>query len=131
MIPLVNLVTAAVTTVLAVSSGRNMLQTATLSRSSARQEQEQQQQPLPLSLPLLLPEDSTETVVSKIKSLKRKELLQLYFHSRGPQNLNEVKGEWDGLLLDNNSWVMVRTAHVLVSRRFFCSRVTVATFNMY
>ena len=56
------------------------------------------------------PTDSTETVISKVQQMKRKELLELYFTgSRGPNDMSEIEGEWDGILLDNQSWIMVGT----------------------
>lgn len=100
MIPLVNFAAAAVTAVLTISSGRNMLQTASLVSKP----------PPTSSAVLLLPlkDATTESVVSHVQSLNRRELLQLYLQSRSPQNLQEVAGEWDGCLLDNHSRVMVR-----------------------
>ena len=102
MIPLVNIAAAAVTAVLTFSSGKNMLQTVALSRQNNQNQASFSIQGLKLQ-----PEDSTETVVSKVQSMKRKDLLQLYSSSRSPKDLEEVQGEWDGCLLDNNSRVMV------------------------
>ena len=100
MIPLINLAAAAVTAVLTISSGKNMLQTVSLSR---------QQTPTTLPLQQLDHINDSSTVISHVQSLNRNQLLQLYFHqSRSPRNLKEVEGEWDGCLLDNNSRIMVR-----------------------
>ena len=94
----VNLAAAAVTAVLALSSGRNVAQTINVGRQDPRQSSIGD---------LFQPTDSTEAVVSKVQGLKRKELLELYFSSRGPTDLSELQGEWDGCLLDNQSWIMV------------------------
>ena len=36
----------------------------------------------------------------------RRELLQLFLRSQAP-SIDDIQGEWTGILLDNNSWVMV------------------------
>jgi hypothetical protein len=95
---IVNLAAAAVTAVLAVSSGRNMIQTVSVSRQNNLN---------CIVGDRFLPTDSTQAVVSKIQTMKRKELLELYFTSRGPKDMQEIDGEWDGCLLDNQSWIMV------------------------
>ena len=94
---LVNLAAAAVTAVLAVSSGRNMMQTVHVGRQENHAGVGSAFQPT----------DSTETVISQVQAMKRKELLELYFSSRGPKEMAEIEGEWDGCLLDNQSWIMV------------------------
>lgn len=91
-----NLAAAAVTAVLALSSGRNVFQTIQVGRQDSATKPS-----------FFQPSDSTEAVISKAKSMKRKDLLELYFNSRGPTDLQEIKGEWDGCLLDNQSWIMV------------------------
>lgn len=91
-----NLAVAAVTAVLAISSGRNMFQTWNLSRQNAHPESQ---------IPPLF--DTTAMAIGKIQAMKRKDLLQLYFSSRGPQNLQQVQGEWNGILLDNDNFIMV------------------------
>ena len=117
----VNLAAAAVTAVLALSSGRNVAQTINVGRQDPRQSSIGD---------LFQPTDSTEAVVSKVQGLKRKELLELYFSSRGPTDLSELQGEWDGCLLDNQSWIMVGTSEecglvlfcfdILISLAFLC-----------
>jgi hypothetical protein len=95
-----NLAVAAVTAVLAMSSGRNMVQTWNLSRQNANPKTKE-------SDDSITPFDTTATAICKMQAMKRKDLLQLYFSSRGPQNLEQVAGEWNGILLDNDSFVMV------------------------
>ena len=104
---IVNLAAAAATAVLAVSCGRNMIQTVTVGRQDTSG----------IAGSNFLPADSTESVVSKIQSMKRKELLELYFSSRGPQEMTEIEGEWDGCLLDNQSWIMVGVKCALFAPR--------------
>ena len=46
-----------------------------------------------------------------VQSLNRKEFLELHSFSslcRAPTTLDEVQGEWDGILLNNNGPIMVR-----------------------
>jgi len=115
----VNVAAAAVTAVLALSSGRNIFQTVSISR------QQHQGDNHVLTRHQILPEDATETVVSKLQAMNRKELLQLYFLSTSPKDLSQIQGAWDGRLLDNNGWVMVRIVqgmkHVTYSLRRWIS----------
>ena len=115
---IVNLAAAAVTAVLAVSSGRNMLQTISVANKNTL--------PGP-AVSLLQPSDSTETVISKVQAMKRKELLELYFSSRGPNDMAEIQGEWDGCLLDNQSWIMVNIFEIWC----FCLLGTYLKFCFY
>lgn len=49
-------------------------------------------------------------------SSRRRELLQLFLRSQAP-SIDEIQGEWTGILLDNNSWVMVSAlVHVSVGK---------------
>lgn len=102
MMLIANLAAAAVTAVLAVSSGRNMIQTFNVARQDIGA----------TGSIFLQPTDSTETVISKMQSMKRKDLLELYLSSRGPKDMAEIEGEWDAFLLDNQGWVLVRTVGV-------------------
>jgi hypothetical protein len=95
-----NLAVAAVTAVLTISSGRNMFQTWNLSRQTTEFQREDS------ILPSLF-FDTTAMAIGEIQAMKRKDLMKLYFSSRGPQNLQQVRGEWNGILLDNNGFVMV------------------------
>ncbi|CAB9520460.1 expressed unknown protein [Seminavis robusta] len=115
LVPIANLAAAAVTAVLAASSGRNMLQTWSLSRQHANGS-------LPATEIMIDASDSTNEVVSKIQSMKRKELLELYMSSRGPQDLSEIAGEWNGHLLDNDSWIMTAVTGLLSNRMFGMGR---------
>jgi len=121
MLPLVKLAAAAATTVLTVSSGKNMFQTATIAH-------EHNQRPSSYfssatsSMSTLRPGDSTNAIVSKMQAMKRKELLELYFCSRAPQDFSEIQGEWDGILLDNGSWIMTTVTSLLTDRLFGMGR---------
>lgn len=113
IIPVVNAAVSAVTAVLALSSARNMIQTVQLSR--ANQNSIPTSTSAAVSLPQILQahlksdvELTAETVVEELQTLKRKELFEIYFGSRAPRDLSEIEGEWNGILLDNNGWVMVR-----------------------
>jgi hypothetical protein len=41
--------------------------------------------------------------------MKRKELLELFFSFKAPSNQLDIEGEWNGCLLENNGWILVRT----------------------
>lgn len=103
---IVNFAAAAVTAVLAVSSGQNMLQTL----QASRKDDNSNNNPRTLigAGKLIRPSETTDEVVAQIQSLKRHELLEIYFSSKAPKDLSEIEGQWDGCLLDNNSWIMVR-----------------------
>jgi succinate dehydrogenase/fumarate reductase flavoprotein subunit len=46
----------------------------------------------------------------------RRELLQLFLRSQAP-TIDDIQGEWTGILLDNNSWVLVSAvAYVRVGK---------------
>ena len=88
---------AAVTAALAGSSAHNMFQTYQVSKSSVQNS----------SLPNF-DNVPSHTVVKELQSMKRQELLELFLASDAPET-EKLVGEWDGNLLDNHSWIMVRT----------------------
>lgn len=118
-----NIAAAAVTAVLTFSSGKNMLQTVSLSRQNSNNVSNNNQQLLFTGIAgALQPDDSTKTVISKVQCMNRKELLELYFRSRGPADLSEIEGAWDGCLLDNNSRVMTFVTAFITDRLFGMGR---------
>lgn len=89
---------AGITATLAASSATNMYQTFQMMQS-----------PNKSCDPALLFSDaeSCSSVLRTLEGMDRKELLQVYMASEAPSNLDEVKGEWNGILLDNNLRIMV------------------------
>ena len=112
-----NLAAAAATAVLALSSGRNMVQTVQVSQQDARKMAKSSCDDSATNNAMMMVQtssdsSSTEAVVKYFQKLKRKDLLTVYFCSRAPETIEEIEGEWDGCLLDNNGLVMVRILHM-------------------
>jgi hypothetical protein len=82
--------------VLAASSARNMAQTFRISRMD--------KQPFTFSPPAT----TADEAVSRMQSMKRKELLELFMACEAPSDASLIKGEWNGCLLENNGWILVR-----------------------
>ena len=89
---------AAATLGLTVSSVRNMAQTYKVSRK---------QQELDHCL-LWTPPANAHEAVSQLQAMKRKELLELFLSCEAPSNVSEIYGEWNGSLLENNGWILVK-----------------------
>ena len=99
--------TAAITGTLAVSSAQNIWQTYQISSRVVEESSSQQQhQHQPGVSPFF--GKSSADAVQDLQSMKRKELLELFLNSDAPKSVQEIIGDWDGLLLENNSWIMVR-----------------------
>lgn len=82
---------------LTVSSVRNMAQTFQVAKAAAP--------PFSTWVPPATPHEA----VSQLESMKRKELLELFLSFKAPSNLSDIEGEWNGCLLENNGWILVRT----------------------
>jgi hypothetical protein len=50
---------------------------------------------------------SSHQIVEELQKMNRQEILNLFLACPSVQ-LDDLDGEWDGLLLDNNTWIMVR-----------------------
>ena len=94
---------AAVAATLAFSSGRNIVQTwqacdtNNIINSRSRNL-------------IDFSKGTVEEQVNVIKTLSRKELLQVFLHeSHPPNSMMDLDGDWDGVLLENNGLVMVCT----------------------
>jgi hypothetical protein len=115
ILPIAKAAAGAITATLALSSGRNMLQTFQLSR--AHQETTDTKAPwVPPSLHRHLTDpDPTSTtltansIVSDLEELGRKELVELFLACQPPTSAAEIEGEWNGVLLENNGFVLVRS----------------------
>ena len=59
------------------------------------------------ALSIATEEKSVDEIIQDLKQLKRRELLTIFLHCDSPEDVNMIKGKWDGYLLDNNS-VLVR-----------------------
>jgi hypothetical protein len=123
ILPIAKAAAGAVTATLALSSGRNMLQTFQISR--AHQETTDTKAPwVPPSLhrqsdpdPVTDPTSTTVTaksVVSDLEELSRKELVELFLSCQPPANAAEIEGEWNGVLLENNGFVLVGSNYTFV-----------------
>lgn len=82
--------------VLVASSARNMAQTFRFLRMDNQ------------SLTFSPPATTAVEAVSRMQSMKRKELLELFMACEAPSNISLVIGEWNGRLLENNGWILVR-----------------------
>lgn len=62
--------------------------------------------------------------LSQVKSMKRNELIQLYLSSYcyTPKDVLELKGDWDGELLDNNGVIMTTISSILTNYLFSRNR---------
>jgi hypothetical protein len=87
-------IVAAAVGVLAASCARNMAETLRISHVDTSQL-------------TFLPSATAEEAVSRIQSMKRKEILELFMACKVPSDVSLIKGEWNGCLLDNN-WILVR-----------------------
>jgi len=101
---------AAVTATLALSSGRNMVQTFQVSREHQRSRERSLSSSIPAPAIHRFSLDSqatTASVVKQIEQMNRKELVEVFLSCEAPTDLSEIQGEWNGVLLDNNGFVMV------------------------
>lgn len=117
LLPIARVAAGAVTATLALSTGRNMLQTFRISR--AHQETMDAKAPwIPPSLHRHLSDPTSTTVaansvVSDLEELGRKELVEIFLSCRPPANAAEIEGEWNGVLLENNGFVLVSSNSTL------------------
>lgn len=51
---------------------------------------------------------TSEQIVATLQGLKRIELLKIFLAAEAPSSIDCIQGSWNGILLDNHSWVMVR-----------------------
>lgn len=99
MMMLVPIVAAAAATLgLTVSSVKNMAQTYHISSQSP-----QNTDSFSWTAPV-----TAQEAVSRLESMKRKELLELFLSCKAPSTVSEIQGEWNGSLLENNGRVLVR-----------------------
>jgi hypothetical protein len=61
---------------------------------------------------------SSEILVNYIKSLKRKESLQLFLSSQPPTNMSSIYGDWNGVLLENGGTVLTSITRFLTNALF-------------
>jgi hypothetical protein len=102
----------AVAATLALSSSRNMLQTFQIPR--AHQETMYTEVPsIPPSLHWYVqhasdPTSTAASVVNDLERFRREELLEIFISCQPPIDPSEIEGSWNGALLENNGFVMVR-----------------------
>mmetsp|Transcript_17089 Transcript_17089/g.25886 ORF Transcript_17089/g.25886 Transcript_17089/m.25886 type:complete len:225 (-) Transcript_17089:290-964(-) len=90
------------TAALSGSVARNIWQTYQLLR-----QEPQSKQLLPKSI------IKVDDALTRLKSMKRKELVQLYMSSDAPDRLSSISGPWNGTLLDNNGWIMTSVSEII------------------
>jgi hypothetical protein len=117
ILPIASAAAGAITATLALSSGRNMLQTFQISRGN--QENTDTKAPwIPPSLHRHLSDptitSTTASVVSDLEELSRKELVELFLTCQPPENISAIEGEWNGVLLENNGFVLVSSDYTFV-----------------
>jgi hypothetical protein len=117
ILPIAYAAAGAVTATLALSSGRNMLQTFQISRGY--QESTDTKAPwIPPSLHRRMSDptitSTTASVVSDLEELSRKEIVELFFTCQPPASASAIEGEWNGVLLENNGFVLVSSDHTFV-----------------
>ena len=124
------LAASAVVLALAGSSGRNMLQTSRIANNN------KENNGLLSSVTIddgIASDDDSDLVFSSTKqqntvrylqSLKRKELLELFCSSSvsDTTSLNDIKGEWNGILLENNGLLMTKVSGILTHGLFGMGR---------
>ena len=93
-------VTAVGVATLATSSGINMWQTINSIRTTSTSPEMDGQL-------LTITGKSSHQIVEELQRMNRQEILSLFLACSSIQ-LDDLDGEWDGLLLDNNTWIMVR-----------------------
>jgi hypothetical protein len=61
---------------------------------------------------IAIPKDKNDQdVIHDLKRMPRRDLIQLFLYCDVPHDLNEISGDWDGILLDNNSILVSTTAY--------------------
>ncbi len=122
MLAPVKLATTAIAAILSTASVQNAVETFRLTRSNTRLPEKDGSPSLILNKYLQhgveseqagfnakVPQGfSSEDVIEDLRSMSRKDLLTLFKYCDPPDDLNEIEGEWDGILLDNN-FVLVRS----------------------
>jgi hypothetical protein len=115
---------AGIVAVLATSSASNMLQTSRLLQQYQQLQQEQQQKKHDnMDSTRICPSTAaqlkryysslpTKDVVRELQLTKRENLLSLFLSCEAPI-VDDIVGEWNGILLDNNHWIMVCLSHYM------------------
>jgi len=72
-----------------------------------------------------LPELDIDETRTCVQNLRRKELVSLFLQSEAP-HIEDLEGDWEGCLLENNGWIMTQVSsfctHILFSNSFRCKR---------
>jgi hypothetical protein len=122
LIPLYQATSSMVILALAASSGRNMLQT----RRVMNQDQVDGDGSDKVTRLINTFEGSspftTDDIVNQLKSMNRMELLQVFKKSHAPTLISDIEGAWDGVLLENNGFVMTTISSILTHIFFSMGR---------
>lgn len=109
LLPAAQVAASIIAITLASGCARNMIQTAHVTK-------------LPAKSSLDFPKDvdtSTEAMLNHLQSLSRSELLHVFCNSPAPVDLDELSGEWCGILLNNNNLGMTSIGSKFVSNALF------------
>ena len=101
-----------VVAILAGGSGTNMLQTYRIANKTSS----------PPSLDSSKNWSTQDGAVEHLKSLNRKELLELFSASRVCAPSQDLQGDWNGALLDNNGYVMTKVSSIITNGLFGMGR---------
>ncbi|GAX11745.1 hypothetical protein FisN_7Lh125 [Fistulifera solaris] len=96
-------VAIAVTATLSVSSARNMWSTFHAFRST----------PGSFKTPATAAE-----LLRQLQECSRKESLNLFLHASRVPSIQDIEGAWDGVLLENNGWIMTEVSQLLTHKLF-------------
>lgn len=103
MVAILPFATAAVSSILALSSVTNMLQTVRFVNGQSQKE---------VSTPIVGGENNNR-IIQRLEQLDRIELLQVFRNQcKAPESFKDLSGEWEGILLDNNGVIMVSTVTI-------------------
>jgi len=95
--------------ILALASGRNMWQTYSVCREGRSGFEE--------SHTSFGNMDGQEEVLGKLQGVSKRDLLHLFLSSKCPEDLGCIRGEWNGILLNNNH-VLTAVSRILTNSFF-------------
>ena len=109
MVAIVTPLVGAATAILAFASGRNMWQTFSICNGEDRPRDE--------SWVSIGNVAGKEEVLRKLQEMPKRDLLHSFLSSECPKDLESIKGEWNGILLNNN--VVLTTVSSILTNVFF------------
>eukprot|EP00977_Amphora_coffeiformis_P017591 scaffold5798_cov173-Amphora_coffeaeformis.AAC.5 len=110
MVALVTPIAGAAVAILALASGRNMWQTYSI--CNIVDDRHSGESCLSISNVA-----SQEGVLRGLQEMPKRDLLYLFLSSESPKDLQPIKGEWNGILLNNN-YVLTTVSRILTNSFF-------------